>query len=220
MSSQRLSPIRPPCCHRNLRIKRSKHKLVKGMKVRACDFIDLYQNLCGRVLKLTSAEENRIEEIDAEGQNKSGLRKVIISPNYPLNKMTSGDLLCIPWGVRPNTWVPPNAPTGTGPKVWVNTPSGPQCLTWNGSAFSSDNLAIDLSEDGWCISGEIDYCFGVDTTFVCQKFPVGYSFMRTSGPLAYFQIVRLDAEEDEKCRLSHYTLLVERLDQKGIIVQE
>lgn len=190
------------------------------MKVRSCDFIELYSKLPGRVSKLSNLDENKLGEIDAQGKGKAGLRKVLLSPNYPLSKVVSGDLLCIPWGVRPNTWTPPFAPTGTGPAIWVDTPTGEQKLTWDGEKFVGATITIELVDDEWCMTGEVDHCFGVSTTFVCQEFPTGYSFLKTTGPNSYFEIINFDAEEDDKCRISHYTLTVERLDQRGVIVQE
>lgn len=216
-----MARIRPKGCHHNLKIKRPKTKLQKGMKIRSCDFIELYSNISGRVSKLENIEENRFQKIPAQGQQKAGLRKVLLTPRYPLSKIVSGDLLCIPWGVRPNTWEPPFTPAGTGPILWIRTPNGDEKLIWDGiSKYVGDSICLSLVDNNWCITGEVEYCFSEYNNFVCQEFPEGYSYLKSTGPFVYFEIVRIDSEEDENCQLSHYTLLVERLDQKGIIVQE
>ena len=51
--SSKMSPFRPPAGpHKRMIIKRPKVKVEKGVKMRACDFIDLYENLSGRVMPL------------------------------------------------------------------------------------------------------------------------------------------------------------------------
>lgn len=190
------------------------------MKTRACDFITLYENLSGRVLELLNIDENILELAQIQGKDKSSLRKVLLAPNYPLHKMISTDILVIPWGVRPNVWAPPFADGNLGPHIWIGTPSGNIKLIWDGTKFSSETLSIEIINDEWCMTGEIEHCFTSCNIFCSQEFPSGYKFLKSTGPNAYFEITKINEHQDEQGRTSFYTLLVELLDQKNVIVQE
>jgi len=203
-----------------MNVVRPKAKLQKGMKTRACDFITLYENICGRVLALKNIDENILEALYLEGKDKSSLRKVILAPNFQLHKIVSSDLLVIPWGIRPNVWTPPFAANSLGPHIWIKTPSGNIKLKWDGSKFASDTLNIEIIDGEWCMTGEIEHCFETCNIFCYQEFPDGYSFLKSSGPNAYFEITKIDEHQDIEGRTAFYTILVELIDQKGIIIQE
>jgi len=190
-----------------------------GMKLSDCTFATLYTGISGRVMPLRSVDENQLGILKHQGDDKAGERAVILTPNAPLDQILSGDYLVIPWGVKPNTWSPLGTPAGTGPCIWLNTPTDPQQLCWDGTKFVGDTLELELIEGEWCLSGEVSYCFGTDN-FCCQLFPYGYGFLRASGPEALFKIVHLDSKEDDKGRLSHYNISIEIIDQKYIYVQE
>ena len=115
---------------------------------------------------------------------------------------------------------PPQCLKATGAVIWINTPLGPQRLLWDGVGFVGDSLTISIVGGEWCISGDVDYCFGDDETFVCKQFPDGYSFNRASGPVLLAEIIIFDEQQDHLGRVSHYRLMVERLDQKGVYIQE
>lgn len=107
MPNRRMSRMRPPKgMHKGLRIRRPNTEIRKGMKLSSCTFIELYTGLSGRVMPLRKIEENQYGEFKTQGDDKAGERKVIITPDCPLEKMMSGDVLVIPWGIRPNTWSP------------------------------------------------------------------------------------------------------------------
>jgi len=190
------------------------------MKTRACDFIPLYDNICGRILDLKNIDENILEGIYLQGKDKSSLRKVILAPNYTLHKIVSTDLLIIPWGVRPNVWAPPFAQGNLGPHIWIGTPDGNVKLIWDGNKFASETLNIQITDDEWCMTGEIEHCFNTCNVFCSQEFPEGYSFLKSTGPNAYFEITQINEQQDDQGRTAFYTILVEMLDQKNVIVQE
>jgi hypothetical protein len=180
----------------------------------------LYDNLCGRILALKNIDENILEVIELQGKDKASLRKVILAPNFPLHKMVSTDFLVIPWGIRPNVWAPPFAPGNLGPYIWVETPTGNVKLAWDGDKFASETLNIEVVGDEWCLTGEVTSCFNTCNIECNQGFPEGYSFLKTTGPNAYFEITKIDEHQDGQGRTSFYTLLVELIDQKNVIVQE
>lgn len=203
-----------------MKIIRPKEEIIQGIKRKKCDFIELYSNLCGRVQQLRVIDENVLEEIYPQGHDKSGLRRVIIVPDFPLNKITSSDILVIPWGVRPNTWTPPFATDGLGPQIWISTPTGNLRLSWDGNSFASDRITLNIEENTWCFSGEIDHCFESCGNFCSDPFPEGYSFLKTTGPNALFEITLIDPHEDHLGRIAYYKLLVEHLDQNKVILTE
>jgi hypothetical protein len=216
-----MSPHKPPRGpHCGIKIKRPLVKMEKGIKLRSCDFLDLYNNICGRINSLNTLEENKLEETNIEGKNKSGVRTITLTPNFRLTKIRTTDLICIPWGVKPNTWTPPTAPNGTGPTIWVDTPSGEEKLIWDGDEFIGDTITIGIVDGTWQITGAVIHDFGVDTTFVCQPFPTGYAFLKASGPTMFAEIINIDEQQDHLGRTSHYYITVERLDQRNVIVQE
>lgn len=177
-------------------------------------------NVSGRVLPLELGDDNMLDDAMFKGEVKKGERVVLLTPTVPLNKMTTGDIISIPWGIRPNTWSPPAAPAGTGPAIIIGSPSGNQLLKWNGTQFAGDTLTLGKDvEDNWCFTGEVEFCFST-TNFICETFPDGYSWVRATGPLANFKIIKLDIHEDDKGRISFYSCQVEHEDQKGLILQE
>lgn len=208
------------------------------MKTRLCDFIPLYERLSGRVEPLhTRSRETLLTILEVQGQSKSSLRKIIIVPDYPLLKITTSDLIVLPWGVRPNTWVPPQAPLGFGPTLWVKDPSNNiHVLKWDGSKFISDGLVLQYTEeDGWHFSNivpppedpledpEEPFIDPVDSCSLnCIGRPteLGHIIVKTGGPNAYFEILKMDEHQDHLGRTSHYSFYVDWLDQKNITIQE
>jgi hypothetical protein len=209
----RMSPLRPPNGpHRNLKILRPLQKVERGMKLEDCTFLELYKGITGRISTLSTDEDNRLEEIYGHGEDIKGLRKVLLTPNYPLYQMLVGDYLVVPWGVRPNTWIPHGLPQGTGYYIWINTPSDPQRLVWNGVGFIGTTINIEKVDDQWCLTGEVEHCF-VGDSFCSEEFPEGYSFLRISGPPAYLKIVAIDEQIDHLGRISFYS--IETVDPKN-----
>ena len=216
--SQQMSPHRPRIgvCH-PLRIIRFLQEKNQGVKRNQCDHIVLYSKIMGRVMPLRKLEENRQEMQGPSGSEKANERTILLAPNSPMNKVKSGDYILIPWGVRPNTWCPPNTPAG--PCIVLNTPTGQQKLVWQDEQYVGDNILLTPNDDGWCLSGEIDFCFD-NFNFICQPFPEGYSFGRSTGPAIQMKIIRFDAQEDEHCRISHYSAYVEYRDRDNEFVQQ
>jgi hypothetical protein len=220
MPNQRMSRLRPPKGqHKGLKIRRPNTEIRKGMKLSSCTFIDLYTGLSGRVMPLRKIEENQYGEFKTQGDDKAGERKVVITPNCPLDKIMSGDVLVIPWGVRPNTWTPPTAPQGAGQALWINTPNGEKLLKWQNGEYVSDTLTLSKATGSWCLSGEVSYCFTSDN-FICQNFPTGYNYLRATGPNASFKILKVNPHEDPYGGICFYTLQVEHIDQDNLYLQE
>ena len=170
-------------------------------------------------MPLRKIEENQYGEFKTQGDDKAGERKVIITPDCPLEKMMSGDVLVIPWGVRPNTWSPPTAPSGAGQALWVDTPNGKKLLKWQNGEYLSDTLTLSKTTGSWCLSGEVDFCFSADN-FICQTFPEGYNYLRATGPNASFKILKINTQEDPYGDIAFYTLQVEHIDQDNLYLQE
>ena len=171
-------------------------------------------------MNLRNIDENILEMTEAQGYDKSGLRKAVIVPDFPLTKMTTSDILVIPWGVRPNTWSPPLALDGMGPRVWIETPNGNVRLDWDGNRFVSETLILDVEGNNLLFSGESDFEIESCGSLCNDQFPEGYRFLKTTGPNALFEITKMDPQEDLHGRLSHYSLLIESLDQKNVILTE
>lgn len=201
-----------------------KDELQKGVKTRACDFIPLYNNLSGRIEPLHNrARETLISILEVQGQSRESLRKIVIVPDYPLMKVTKSDLIILPWGARPNTWVPPTAPLGFGPFIWVEAPDDTlYLLKWDGSKFASEFLNFLYSvESGWHFSGLTDdQLTDCDIRCLGKVTQSGYSIVKVGGPNAYFEVLKMDEHQDHLGRVSHYTFFVDWLDQKNVIIQE
>lgn len=191
--------------------------LNKGMKVNSCNWLDLYTT-SGRVLPLRNILENRLESTNLSGEAKANERQVILTPDFPLNKMVVGDFLSIPWGIRPNNYVPPSLPNNAGPQVWLKTPTVPQLLTWDGTQYTGSTLTLSKDVNGdWCLTGEVTECIGA--SLVCLPYPTGYGFLKFTGPLADFKILRIDAEEDAEGLIAFYTVYTEYLDRNNEYIQ-
>lgn len=217
-----MSPYRPKNSpHHGMRVRRPTQEIQDGSKLPANPslWITLYENLSGRVLPLRRIDPNDLREPIHQGEVKLGERQVVLTPNYPLTKLKSGDFLGIPWGVRPNTWTPPNVPKGTGPFILIDTPSGNQYLQWDGEKFVGNTITI-LLDGVWKIDGEIEYDFSSDSSFAYQTFPSGYKFKRATGHLANFKIIRIDEHQDNLGRIGFYTLSVEKYDTEGVHLVE
>lgn len=220
MTNKKMSRLRPPKGpHNGLKIRRPLTEIRSGMKLSSCTFIDLYSNLCGRVMPLRKIEENQYGELKTQGEDKAGERKVIITPNCPLEKIISGDVLVIPWGIRPNTWSPPQTPDNMGQALWIKTPTGEKLLKWNNTEYHSDTLTLSKATGSWCFSGEVSHCFTGDN-FICQTFPSGYNYLRATGPNASFKILKINTHEDPYGLIAFYTLQVEHIDQEKLYLQE
>lgn len=204
-----------------MKLRRPLVELKNGSRIKSADYLDLYPKatFTGRVMPLRKVDENSLGIVNIEGQNKAGERKIVLTPSFPLQKVMSGDFIAVPWGNRPNTWIPPNVPEGTGYNIWIDTPTGNQYLTWIDNKFINDNLEIYL-DDVWMISGEVDFEFETDETFVTQTFPEGYSFLRASGPMANFEIIRMDEQQDHLGRTAFYTCSVEHIAHPDMELQE
>ena len=184
--------------------------------------LELYSNVSGRISPLGSDSENTFEEPAAQGLDKAGLRKVVLTPNQPLNKVISSDILCIPWGSRPNNWVSPKVPYNMSDWIYLNTPGGAETLKWDGvDSYIGNTITITLTDGEWCISGAVTYCFPIEnSTFFCQVFPDDYSFIKTTGPTAFFEILKIDEHVDDRGRIAFYTLIVDSLKARGHYIQE
>ena len=147
--TQILSSLRPPLGpHKGLKIVRLKKRFEKGMVLEDCGQTILYSGLSGRVLHLKDRwQENLLRELYVQGKDKAGIRKVMLTITYPLSKMTSTDYLVIPWGVKPNTFTSPKAPSNVGPYIFLETPSGIVKLVWNGSKYVSQDISLEVEDD-------------------------------------------------------------------------
>jgi hypothetical protein len=195
-------------------------QLSKGIKLRSCDVIELQSRLYGRVLPLRKIDENSLGMLKANGQAASGERKIILTPSFPIRNVFRGDIISIPWGVRPNTWLPPGLPAGLGPYIWIETPNGPERLEWDGTQYTGNTINLQFNGTQWCLTGAVDFCFDEFDGCSEVEFPDGYSFIRSSGPYAHFEIIRFDEQQDDYGRTAFYTLSVESLDQKDVYLQE
>lgn len=202
--------------HRGLKIRRKIPQIQQGTKVETCQWIDIYTNLCGRITALRNVDENELE-VKKRGKEKANERQVILTPNFPLCQIRSGDYLSIPWGVRPNIWCPLGVPPRYGPCIWISTPNGNLLLDWKSDGYYSDLLIINYSGDQWQFSGELD--INLDD-LITSQWPDGYSFLVSTGPIANFEILRMEPEMDHLGHLSFYNLRVETEDQDGWSLQE
>jgi hypothetical protein len=256
-----MSPLRPPIGpHCNLKIIRLKNKFEKGIKLRDCDYILLYSSVCGRIIRLENNRDNWANVPEYQGFDKAGIRKLILTPNFPMTKMTSTDVLVVPWGVRPNTFVSPSAPDSLGPIIHVKTPLGIRVLEWNGLRYSeagvselepvggpsysdfeeqnsedttsepttpeppnpgSEEETIQLAKinGSWCFTGMLNFCFN-SNNILCERLPRGYSIIKSTGPDAFFEILRINTHQDDKGLIAYYELLLDHLKQGNSVLQE
>jgi hypothetical protein len=219
--ASKMSPFRPPAGpHKRMIIKRPKVKVEQGVKMRSCDFIDLYDNLSGRVMPLESGKTVELS-IQPQGMDATDYRQIFITPNKPLNKIKKGDILALPWGIRPNNWISPTVPNGLSDNVLIKTPTGNKKLEWNAvDTFVGDTLNIVLTGTTWSMTGEVTYTFPIaNISFTCQAFPSGYSFQKKTGPAQYFEIKKIDEEVDNEGRLAFYSLKVDDLKRSNFYSQ-
>jgi len=154
------------------------------------------------------------------GESGAGERTVIITPTFELNKVKKGDILCIPWGIRPNTYLYPTIPDGQSPAMAINSPTGVRYLPWDGvSGYQGNNLLINFDGTTWAMSGEVTHQF-TTANFTSEPFPAGYSFLKKTGLLAEFKIIKFDAELDHLGNLAFYKMFVEAEEQNGLELQE
>ena len=196
-----------------IRIVRERPEEVNGNKTDSCNDLVLYERVPCRVGVLRQVDENELEQNRLKGEAKNNERTIIITPKFPLTKVKTGDIVTIPWGTRPNTWSPPSAPGG--PAIYLSTPTGPQLLLWNGTAYVGETLS--LSED-LVLSGEVEA--QLDCGLMSSTYPDGYSFIKSSGFRARFKILKFDPEIDHNGCISFYKALVETEDTPGIYLQE
>jgi len=170
-------------------------------------------------MPLRRIDPNDIRDPFPQGQDKLGERQIILTPNTRLTLFSSGDFIGVPWGIRPNTWQPIGIPAGTGPFILIKTPSGNKYLHWKGNGFFGDTLQIIETDGIWSITGEIDYTFQAGN-FVYKKWPQGYGFIKPTGHLANFKIIRIDEHQDNLGRIAFYTCSVESYDTPGVYLVE
>lgn len=218
---QILSNLRPPLGpHKGLKVVRLKKRFEKGMVLEDCGQTVLYTGLCGRVLHLKDRwQENLLRELYVQGKDKAGIRKVMITPSYPLTKMTTSDYLIIPWGIKPNTFTNLKGINNVGPYIFLETPNGIVKLVWNGIKYASADISLESIDSEWCFTGDFNFCYSTNN-ILCETLPTGYNIAKISGPDAYFEIIKINAHEDHLGRLAYYELLVEPLDQEGVVLQE
>lgn len=213
-----MSPYRIHGPDKGLKIRRKVPEIVNGTKT-GSTFIDLYDNICGRVGDIEEDADNTLGDPEYQGEIKANERKIILTPNRPLNKMVTGDYIVIPWGTKPNTFSPPNVPDFLGPSLVIDTPLGRRLLNWDGTQYYNNNVTIYQSGGSWCISSDPVFCFA-STNLACTPFPEGYTFVRSTGPLAYFKILRMNEARDDRGRTAHYTCFVEYEDRRGQHMQQ
>jgi hypothetical protein len=219
--SSKMSPLRPPAGpHKRMIIKRPKVKVEKGVKMRSCDFIDLYENLSGRVMPLDSNKETELG-IENQGMDATDYRQIILTPNKPLTKIKKGDILALPWGIRPNNWSSPTVPEGLSDHVIIKTPTGNKKLKWDTvDTFVGDTISITLTNTTWTMTGDVNYTFPIDgVSFACQEFPSGYYFQKKTGPAMYFEIIKIDEQVDSSGRTAFYSLKVDDLKRSNFYSQ-
>lgn len=201
-------------------------KKTKGVKHWDCEYIPLYENVPARIGESRTIEENRLQDSVPHpryGDDKADERKVMLCPNHPLTNFKAGDWLIIPWGQRPNNISPILGLSGLGPNIWINTPTGPELLTWtcqlDGTCSYQGVVEIYQSDDQWCMVYEgQEFCFN-GFNFTCSEFPEGYSFVESTGPQVVYKVLKIDAKEDQLCRLAYYTVFIEFIDQEGVCIQ-
>lgn len=222
-----MSPYKPICCHHGLRLVRPLNTQTKGVKHWDCEVLELYGPISGRVGESRSIEENRLQDSNPpyrHGDDKADERVVMLCPNYPLLNITAGDWLQIPWGVRPNTFSPVPGLAGLGPNVWINTPTGEELLTWtwdasgDGTGSFMGSVQIYQQDGEWFLDDGTATSLG-SLNFVCAQFPEGYSFIRSTGPSSNHKILKIDEKLDAECRISHYSIHIEHIDQEYSIIQ-
>lgn len=214
------------CCHK-VHLLRGVPQKVKGVKMYDCNHISLYENIPARIGESRSIEENRLQDIlpyPSNGDKKNAEYTVMLCPSFPLSNFKAGDFVCVPYGNRPNNASPVQNLPGVGPNIWINTPDGPELLTWtcmpDGTWSFQGAVQIYQNEDGvWCMAYEDqEHCFS-NSNFMCSQFPEGYSFVQSTGPDAHFTVLKIDRKEDHNCHLSHYSVFMELRDQEGICIQ-
>ena len=224
--AQMISKFKPKgACHR-VNLRRPIPRKQKGVK-EYCDTLSLYENIPARIGESRRIEENRLDDDEPApryGSDRNDERVIMLCPGFPLNNLRAGDFVCIPWGYRPNQLSPVPLLPGLGPQIWIDTPNGPELLTWvcqaDGTCAYEGSVQIYLNQDSeWCmeINGQ-EFCFD-NFNFMCSEFPDGYSFIRSTGPEVNYKILKIDAKEDHLCKISHYSVFAEFYDQDCVQIQ-
>lgn len=214
--SQLISPYPAPGFVHIVDIVRKKIKQNMGRVSQThCDDVVLYNNVASRVGTLRKIDENR-ESGKPFGQYSANERVVSMRASFPLNKMAVGDFIRIPWGIRPNLFVPSLAPNTLAPEIWINTPDGDVKLSWNGTKYVNGAISISENESGdWClIHATLTHCFS-GSNITCQQFPNGYTFLKLTGPPIDYRIIGMDVQEDDMGRIHHYSAFIEFDDSVG-----
>jgi hypothetical protein len=169
----------------------------------------LYEKVPGRVMNLRFFANNFLQQY-GQGEDAAKLRIAAVKPNMIPNKILLGDYLRVYWGTIPNVVSHPDVPFNLGPEIWIETPEGPEKLTWSlcDGLYEGETINIYPDSDTWCIGGEVEHCFNPGQ-FVCQSFPEGYRFIRTSGPPVDYKIIRFNHLTDDFGKYHHTTLQIE-----------
>ena len=180
------------------------------------DIIELYTKVPARVGSLRTIDDN-LMKMSPVGLSSSNERYIMLRGSRPLNKILQGDFIRIPWGTKPNLIEPSGAPNNSGPQIWIDTPTGNQLLSWNGTKYTNDNYDIVLSGEEWCVeyqSSEVG-CLS-SSNFRIATWPTGYSFLKFTGLPLDYRIIKIDAQLDDRGRLHHYSISVELENSDGV----
>jgi hypothetical protein len=190
-----------------------------GITSNDCDFIVLYPKVSCRISSQEITSDT-LQKTGIEGKTSSDLRKIILTPSDTLRQAKRGDYLQVPWGYRPNNFIPINLSEDMGPWLWLETPSVPVKLIWNNvNSFVGPGYSLNFSIDTWCFSGGVTYCFPEAGSFVCQDFPEGYSLLSFSGPSINYEILRINEHQDNLGKVAFYTVYAEHKDKPEEFIQ-
>jgi hypothetical protein len=211
------SRIRPLNLVHPFQIIRKTDKVQKGRIGKECEVTLLYEKVMGRSSELRFFAENwetpKIQGIDA-----ARVRRFILGFQSIPTRILRNDFVRVPWGVDPNVYAPPDVPMGFGPHIWINTPEGPLLLKWStqSAAYVSDNLETSVTP----LDGSFTLFYdGADEEVAgkipCADWPVGFSFLRFTGPPVDYRILMIKNQLDDYSRYSYTTVQAELDESDG-----
>lgn len=171
----------------------------------------LYENVPARWTELREFTENVLASKGFGGTAANVFRVYAAFRELPTS-LLRGDVLKVPYGMKPNYYNPPNRPFG--PALWIETPGGNVLLVGNNedSTYSGGGHTLQNIDGEWCLTAEgFEHCFVTDKP-LCESFPVGYRFLRVTGPYKRYEILRFENMLDDRGHYHHTRLEVELMD--------
>ena len=181
-----------------------------GRIVKRATLQPLYNRISGRITELREFVENVTAPLNFGNTSAHVYRALLDFRSIP-HLLRRADLICIPWGTKPNYWCPDGIPFS--PSLVFGTPDGPVVLDWNGSTYEGGGFIFQDVDGEWCLTGpDVDFCFDSEFNPLCQEFPEGFNFIQEAGPVRYYEVLRFENMLDHLGLYHHTRIEMELTD--------